>query len=157
MIKMDFFAIVITVCWCLVAMIIAGKAAKPGDWKWFVNLNHPDNSFMVKIMNTLGLIFFGLYGFALYQLISDSNILSTILVATMILFMAFGPVIKYKTKNLKTIALTFLLYPILNTILIVTLFGTNPLLFWLISAYGVWLFYDVSYYYRLMKLNPQAD
>ena len=154
---MNFTAFLITISICLISLIIAGKAAKPEDWEWFVNLNHPDNAFMVKIMNILGLIFFGLYGFALYQLMNTSNYVSEILVAIMILFMAVGPVIKYKTKNLKKIAFTFVLYPIVNTILVITLFNSNQLLFWLINAYGIWLIYDVSYYFRLIKLNPQAD
>jgi len=154
--NMDFnviSAILYTMICCLISLIIAGKSGCNEDKEWFANLNHPDNSFMLKIVNVVGVIFYLLFGFILYQLFLNNDIVPIILVILIIQFMGLSPALKYKTKNLKLFFFAMLIFPILTLVLIFFLLQTNPSLAVLVIVFSLWLAYDMSYYYRLMKLN----
>jgi len=146
-------AFLYTIVCCLISLIIAGKSGSNEDKEWFANLNHPDNSFMLKIMNVVGVIFYLLFGFILYHLFVNNDIVSIVLVILIIQLMGLSPFFKYKTKNLKLFFFTMLVFPILALALIFFLLQTNLSLAMLVMVFSLWLAYDMSYYYRLMKLN----
>ena len=51
--KLELLAFLYTLGCCLISIIIAGKSAgSKENKKWFENLNHPDNSLMIKYMNS---------------------------------------------------------------------------------------------------------
>ena len=152
---MDFnvSAFLYTMACCLISLVIAGKSGSNEDKEWFINLNHPDNSFMLKIVNVVGVIFYLLFGFTLYHLFLSNDIIPIILVILIIQFMGLSPALKYKTKNLKLFFFTMLIFPILALVLIFFLLQTSLTLAMLVIVFSLWLAYDMYYYYRLMKLN----
>jgi len=134
-------------------MVIAGKSGSKEDKEWFATLNHPDNSFLLKIMNILGVVVYLLFGFVLYHIIVGGD---TVLIVLMILLIQLNgvyPYIKYKTKNLKLLFYSLLVAPALVAILIFFLLRTNIILAIPVIVFLLWVVYDVSYCYRLMRLN----
>jgi len=147
-------ALIYTIVCCIVAIIIAGiSASNKKDKEWFENLNHSDNSFMLKIMNKYGIIFFLMFGFVLYHLIISHDIVSIVIMITIIQLMGLSPLLIYKTKNLKLSFIVMLIIPILVSVLIFLLLQEKSLLVIPIILFLLWSVYDFSYYYRLMKLN----
>ena len=143
-----------TIGCCLISIIIAGSSAsKKNNKEWFENLNHPDNSFMVKYMNIVGVAFYFLFGYVLYHLIVSSDIFSIIIVVVIIQLMGLCPLILYKTKKLKLFLFVNLVFLILVPLLIFFLIQTSLTLAILVIVYLLWFVYDLSYWYRLMKLN----
>jgi len=138
---------------CLISIIIAGKTASMEDKKWFANLNHPNNSFILKYMNIVGICFYLLFGYVLYHLFVSNDIVSIIITVVIIQLMGLSPLLLYKTKQLKLFFFTMLVFPILVPVLIFFLLQTNFILAIPIIVYLLWLVYDMSYFYRLMKLN----
>jgi tryptophan-rich sensory protein len=149
----DVLAFLYTMGCCIISLIIAGKSGNKDDKKWFANLNHPDNSFLLKIMNVIGVIFYLLFGFVLSHLFVSNNIIFIIMVIVIIQLMGLSPLLMYKTKNLKLFFFTMLIFPILVLVLIFFLIKINLILAIMIIVYLLWLVYDLSYFYRLMKLN----
>jgi tryptophan-rich sensory protein len=153
---MDFnvLAFLYTMGCCLVSIIIAGKSAsKKNNKEWFENLNHPDNSFMLKYMNIIGIGFYLLFGYVLYQLFVNTDIVPIIIAVVIIQLMGLCPFLLYKTKKLKLFFFANLVFLILVPLLIFFLLQTNLILAILVIVYFVWFVYDLSYWYRLMKLN----
>lgn len=142
-----------TIGCCLISLIIAGKSGSKEDKDWFENLNHPKNSFLLKIMNIVGVIFYLLFGYVLYHLFVSNDIVSIIIVVIIIQLMGLSPFLLYKTRNLKLFFVAMLIFPILVPVLIFFLLQTNFTLAILVIIYLLWLVYDMSYFYRLMKLN----
>jgi tryptophan-rich sensory protein len=138
---------------CLISLVVAGKSGSKEDKEWFANLNHPDNSFLLKIMNIIGVIFYMLFGFILYHLFVSNHIVSIVLVVIIIQLMGLSPLLKYKTRNLKLFFFVMLVFPILLSVLIFFLLQANLILAMLVIVYSLWLVYDLSYFFRLMKLN----
>jgi len=138
---------------CLISLVVAGKSGSKEDKEWFANLNHPDNSFLLKIMNIIGVIFYILFGFILYHLFVSNHIVSIVLVVIIIQLMGLSPLLKYKTRNLKLFFFVMLVFPILLSVLIFFLLQANLILAMLVIVYSLWLVYDLSYFFRLMKLN----
>ena len=141
-----------TVC-CLISLVIAGKSGSKEDKEWFANLNHPDNSFLLKIMNILGVVVYLFFGFVLYHLFVSTAVAPIVLMILIIQLNGLSPYLKYKTKNLKLFFFAMLVFPILVSVLIFFLIQTNFILAIPVIAFLLWVLYDVSYYYRLMKLN----
>jgi tryptophan-rich sensory protein len=138
---------------CLISLVVAGKSGSKEDKEWFANLNHPDNSFLLKIMNVVGVIFYTLFGFILYHLFVGNHIVSIVLAVIIVQLMGLSPLLKYKTRNLKLFFFVMLVFPILLSALIFFLLQTNLILAMLVIVYSLWLVYDLSYFFRLMKLN----
>ena len=138
---------------CLISLVVAGKSGSKEDKEWFANLNHPDNAFLLKIMNIIGVIFYLLFGFILYHLFVSNHIISIVLVVIIIQLMGLSPLLKYKTRNLKLFFFVMLVFPILLSVLIFFLLQANLILAILVIVYSLWLVYDLSYFFRLMKLN----
>jgi len=138
---------------CLISLIIAGKSGSKEDKEWFANLKHPDNSFLLKIMNILGVIVYLFFGFVLYHLFVSNDIIPIALMILIIQLNGLSPYLKYKTKNLKLFFFAMLIFPILVSALIFFLLQTNITLAIPVIVFLLWVVYDVSYYYRLMKLN----
>jgi len=134
-------------------MAIAGKAGSKEDKEWFANLNHPDNSFLLKIMNILGVIVYLFFGFVLYHLFVGGDIVPIALMILIIQLNGLSPYLKYKSRNLKLFFFALLTFPLLVSILIFFLLQTNIILAIPVVVFLLWVVYDVSYYYRLMKLN----
>jgi tryptophan-rich sensory protein len=149
----DILAFLYTIGCCLTSLIIAGKSGNKENKEWFAKLNHPDKSFLFKIMNIVGIIFYLLFGIVLYHLFIFNNIVSIIIVIIIILMMGLSPLFLYKTKNLKLFFFTMLLFPILISVLIFSLIKINYVLAIMVIVYLLWLVYDLSLFYRLMKLN----
>jgi len=146
-------AFVYTIGCCLASMVIAGISGSNEDKEWFTNLDHPDNSFLLKIMNTVGIIFFSSFGFVLYHLFINGGVIPIVLTLLIILFMGLSPALKFKTKNLKLFFVVMLVFPILTIGLLFFLLPDNIILAIPVIAFSLWIVYDLSYYYRLMKLN----
>jgi tryptophan-rich sensory protein len=138
---------------CLISLFIAGKSGSKENKEWFTKLNHPDNSFLLKIMNIVGIIFYLLFGIVLYHLFVCNDIVSIIMVIIIIQLMGLSPLFLYKTKNLKLFFYIMLIFPILVSALIFFLIKINIVLAIMVTVYLLWLVYDLSYFYRLMKLN----
>ena len=153
---MDFniLAFLYAVGCCLISIIIAGKSAsKKENKEWFESLNHPANSFMLKYMNIVGVAFYLLFGYVLYHLFAGGEVISGGITVIIILLMGLSPFAMHKTKNLKLFFYIMLIFPILVPILIFFLLQINLTLAILVMVYLLWLIFDLSYFYRLMKLN----
>jgi len=146
-------AFLYTIGCCVVAMVIAGMSGSDEDKEWFVNLNHPDNAFLLKIMNIVGIIFFSSFGFVLYHLFIKGDAAPIILAILIILLMGLSPALKYKTRNLKVFFLIMLLFPVLTVGLLWFLLPNDFVIAIPVIVFSLWLVYDLSYYYRLMQLN----
>jgi len=148
-------AFLLTIGVCVISLIIAGKSGSNEDKEWFANLNHPDNSFLLKRMNVIGIVFFSLFGFTLYRLFIIGDVIPIAFTILIMLFMGLSPALKYKTKNLKTFFLIMLIFPVLTAGLLSFLLPNSFVLAIPVIIFALWLVYDLSYYYRLMKLNKQ--
>jgi len=146
-------AFLLTIGCCLISIFIAGKSGSDEGKEWFANLNHPDNSFLLKTMNAVGIIFFLLFGFTLYRLFVISDVIPIVFTILIILFMGLSPAIKYKTKNLKTFFITMLILPVLTIGLLFFLLPNSFVISIPVIIFAIWLVYDLSYFYRLIKLN----
>ena len=151
--EFNVLAFLFTMGCCLISLVVAGKSGSKEDKEWFANLNHPDNLFLQKIMNIIGVIFYILFGYILYHLFVSNHIVSIVLVVIIIQLMGLSPLLKYKTRNLKLFFFAMLVFPILLSILIFFLLQTNLILAILVVVYSLWFVYDLSYFFRLMKLN----
>ena len=152
--EFNLLAFLFTMGCCLLSWIIAGKTAIKNEYKeWFKNLNHPKNSFLLKYMNIIGIASYLLLGYVLYQLFIINEIISIIITVVVLQLNGLSPFFMYKTKNLKLIFFTFLVIPLFVSVLIFLLIKINLILAILVIAYFIWLIYDMSYFYRLMKLN----
>ena len=149
----DLLAFLYTIGVCLISLIIAGRSWRNEAKEWFENLNHPDNALMVKFMNKLGIIVYLLFGFVLYYLFVRNDILPIIVMIIIILIMGISPLFLYKTKNLKLFFTTNFILFILLPLLIFFLLQTNLILAIIIIIYQLWIIYEMSYFYRLMKMN----
>ncbi|MCL2045564.1 MAG: tryptophan-rich sensory protein [Oscillospiraceae bacterium] len=139
---------------CLASMTIAGStASKKANKEWFDSLNHPDNSFMLKYMTYIGFGFYLIFGYVLYHLFIGNEIVSIILVITIILLMGLCPMLLYKTRNLKLFFVSNLIFLVLIPLLAYLLLQLSLLLAGLTIVYLLWFLYDLSYWYRLMKMN----
>lgn len=150
----NLLAFLFTIGCCLLAIIFAGRTASNKEYKeWIESLNHPDNSFLFKIMNKLGVIVFSFLGFILYYLFTSSNIVPIIITVIIIQLMGLSPLCLHKTKNLKLFFVANFVLFILLPALIYFLLQTNLILAILVTIYLLWLVYEMSYFYRLIKLN----
>ena len=140
---------------CLISIIIAGKSANKNK-EWFKSLNHPDNAFMVKYINIVGISFYLLFGYVLYHLIVNNDVNSIIITIIIMLLMGSCPLLLYKTKQLKLFFYANLVFLILIPLLIFFTLQTDLTLAILVIMYLLWFVYDLSYWYRLMKLNKQC-
>ena len=151
--EFDVLALLYTMGCCLTSMIIAGKSASKENKEWFENLKHPKNAFILKYMSIIGFGFYLLFGYVLYQLIVCIDIVSIVLSVVIIQLMGLSPFLLYKTKKLKLFFLAMLVFPVLVPIFIFFLIQASLTLATIVIAYFVYLVYDMSYFYRLMKLN----
>ena len=150
----NLIAFLLTMVCCIVSWSIAGKTAMKNDYiDWWKNLNHPKNSFMLKYMNIVGVIFYLVIGFVLYHLFVSKDIVPIFIAVGILLLNGFSPFFMYKTKNFKLIFIAFLSIPILVTVLIFLLIQSNIILSIMLIVYFLWLIFDMSYFYRLMKFN----
>jgi hypothetical protein len=108
---------------------------------------------MPKVMPILGFMFYGLFGYVLYHVVASGYVLLIILVAAVILANGITAFVLYKTKRLKLFLVTCLIIPVLLIAIIFFLVRLNVALAIIPAIYFVWLIYDFSYFYRLMKLN----
>ena len=139
---------------CLISIFIAGKSAvKEGNQEWFKNLNHPKSAFMLKYLNIVGLVFYLLFGYVLYQLFVYNEIVPIIITVVVIQLMGLSPFVMYKTKNLELFFYAMLIFPVLVPILIFFLLQISLTLAVPVMLYLAYLIYDLAYFYRLMKLN----
>jgi len=147
-------ALLYTLGCCLISIIIASKPANKSNNKaWFQNLKHPDNSLVLKYINSFGFGFFLLWGCVLYSFFVRGIIAPIVITTVVILFMGMSPFLLFEIKNLKS-------FNLLNTVLFVLipavvffLLQTNLVLAILVSMYFLWVVYETTYFYRLMKLN----
>ena len=147
-------AFLYTIVCCLISIIIAGtSASKKNNKEWLENLNHPDNSFMVKYMNIGGYGFYLSFGYVLYHLFVSNDFVSIIIAVVIIQLMGLCPFFLYKTKKLKLFFFANFVFLILLPVLIFLLLQTNLTLAIIVIVYLLWFVYDLSYWYRLIKLN----
>ena len=150
----DILAFLYTVVCCLLSIIIAGKSAsKKENKEWFGNLNHPKNAIMLKYMNIVGFAFYLLFGYVLYHLFVNNDIVSIIIAVVIIQLMGLCPFLLYKTKKLKLFFFANLVFLMLIPLLVFFLLQTNLTLAILVIIYLLWFAFDLSYWYRLIKLN----
>jgi tryptophan-rich sensory protein len=138
---------------CLISFIIAGVAANKKGREWLASLNHPDNSFMTKVMPILGVVFYISFGYVLFHLFVSSKIVPIILVTAVIQINGITAFLLYKIRRLKLFLVTSLSLPILLLAIIILLVQSKSLLATIPAIYLLWLIYDFSYFYRLFKLN----
>ena len=151
--EFNLLALLLTIGCCLLSIIIAGKSWSNEAKEWFENLNHPDNALMVKFMNKFGIVIYLLFGFVLYDLLVRNDIVPIIVMMMIILIMGISPLFLYKTKNLQLFFSTNLIIFILVPALIFFLLQTNLTLAIIVIIYQLWIVYEMSYWYRLIKLN----
>jgi tryptophan-rich sensory protein len=138
---------------CLISLIIAGIAANKKGREWLASLNHPDNSFLPKVMPILGVAFYSSFGYGLYHLFVSSDIVPVILVVAVIQINGIVAFLLYKIKRLKLFLVACLSIPTLLIAIIFYLVQINLMMAMIPAAYLLWLIYDFSYFYRLLKLN----
>ncbi len=146
-------AFLCTVGCCLISIIIAGQSQNKDYKEWFGSLKHPDNAFLSRIMLFLGIIVYLMFGFVLYNVIADNNVVSIALTVVVILLLGLSPLLLQKTKKLKLFFYVMLIFPVILLVLAFFLLQTNLVLAILVTAYFLWMLYELSYFYRLMKLN----
>jgi len=108
---------------------------------------------MVKFMNKFGFIVFLMFGFVLYYLFIRKDIIPIIVMITIVLIMGISPFFLYKTKNLKLFFYSNLIIFILVPTVIFFLLQKNLILAIIVIIYQLWIVYEMSYWYRLMKRN----
>lgn len=151
--RFNLLALILTIGCCLVTIIIAAKSGNDGDKEWFKNLNHPDNAFMVKFLDKFGIIVFLLFGFTLYHLFIRNDIVPIVVMILVMLMMGLSPMLLYKARNLKLFFISNLILFIFLPMLIYYLWQSNITLAILVTIYQLWVIYEMTYWYRLMKLN----
>ncbi|MCL1995736.1 MAG: tryptophan-rich sensory protein [Defluviitaleaceae bacterium] len=151
--EFNLLALVGAVGCCLVSIVIAGWAAnKKENKEWLENLKHPDKSFLLKYIKIVGIVFYLMFGYVLYQLIDVGDVVSSFLTAAIVQLMGLCPFFLHKTRNLRLFFFVNLGFLILLPLLIF-LVRENLVLAMLVLAYFAFFLYDLSYWYRLMKLN----
>ena len=148
-------AFLFTVGICLISLIVAGiteRKCKDGK-EWFAGLKHPDSAFLLKAMLIVGFVFFPYFGFILYTAFIGNALVSIILATSVIVIHGFSPLLKYKTRNLRLFFCVMLVLPFIMIALIIFMFQTNIISAILAIVFIFWLAYDLSYYFRLMKMN----
>ena len=138
---------------CLISIFIAGKSQTKDYQEWFDSLKHPDNALLLRIMRYLGVIVYLMFGFILYNVIVNNDIVSIVLTIVVILLLGLSPLLLQKTKNLKVFFYAMLIFPVILPVLAFFLLQTNLFFAILVTAYFLWILYEMSYFYRLMKLN----
>ncbi|OPX45994.1 hypothetical protein CLHUN_04690 [Ruminiclostridium hungatei] len=138
---------------CLISIFIAGKSQTKDYQEWFDSLKHPDNALLSRIMRYLGVIVYLMFGFILYNVIVNNDIVSIVLTVVVILLLGLSPLLLQKTKNLKVFFYAMLIFPVILPVLAFFLLQTNLVFAILVTAYFLWILYEMSYFYRLMKLN----
>lgn len=138
---------------CLISIFIAGKSQTKDYQEWFDSLKHPDNALMSRIMRYLGVIVYLMFGFILYNVIVNNDIVSIVLTVVVILLLGLSPLLLQKTKDLKMFFYAMLVFPVILPVLAFFLLQTNLVFAVLVTAYFLWILYEMSYFYRLMKLN----
>jgi len=138
---------------CLISIIIAGKSWNDEAKIWFKSLNHPDKALMVNFMDKFGIIMYLLFGVVLYFLVIQKELVPIIVMIIIILIMGLSPFFLYKTKNLKLFFTSNLIIFILLPMLIYFLLRANIILAIVVIVYKLWVIYEMSYWYRLIKLN----
>jgi tryptophan-rich sensory protein len=138
---------------CLISIFIAGKSQTKDYQEWFDSLKHPDNALLSRIMRYLGVIVYLMFGFILYNVIVNNDIVSIVLTVVVILLLGLSPLLLQKTKNLKVFFYAMLIFPVILLVLAFFLLQTNLVFAILVTAYFLWILYEMSYFYRLMKLN----
>ena len=138
---------------CLISIVIAGKSQIKDYQEWFDSLKHPDNALLSRIMRYLGVIVYLMFGFILYNVIVNNDIVSIVLTVVVILLLGLSPLLLQKTKNLKVFFYAMLIFPAILPVLAFFLLQTNLVFAILVTAYFLWILYEMSYFYRLMKLN----
>ncbi len=146
-------AFLFTIGFCLISLVISGIAANKKGREWLASLNHPDNSFLPKVMPILGFAFYISFGYVLYHLFVGSDIVTIILVASVIQINGVAAFLLYKVRRLKLFLVISLALPILLLVTISLLVQSNTMLAIIPTAYLLWLIYEFSYFYRLWKLN----
>ena len=149
-------ALLLTLGCCLISIIIASKSGSNEDKEWFKNLNHPDNALMLKFMEKFGIVVYLLYGFILYYLFVSSAVVPIVTMIIILLIMGFSPLFLYRTKNLKMFFVANFIVFIPLPLLIFFLLQTNLILATVVIIYQLWIVYEMSYFYRLMKMNGQG-
>ena len=138
---------------CLISIFIAGKSQTKDYQEWFDSLKHPDNALMSRIMRYLGVIVYLMFGFILYNVIVNNDIVSIVLTVVVILLLGLSPLLLQKTKDLKMFFYAMLVFPVILPVLAFFLLQTNLVFAVLVTAYFLWILYEMSYFYRLMMLN----
>lgn len=138
---------------CLISIAIAGKSQTKDYQEWFDSLKHPDNALLSRIMRYLGVIVYLMFGFILYNVIVNNDIVSIVLTVVIILLLGLSPLLLQKTKNLKVFFYAMLIFPVILPVLALFLLQINLVFAILVIAYFLWILYEMSYFYRLMKLN----
>ncbi len=138
---------------CLISIFIAGKSQSKDYQEWFDSLNHPDNALLLRIMRYLGVIVYLMFGFILYNVIVNNNVIPIVLTVVVILLLGLSPLLLQKTKNLKVFFYAMFIFPAILPVLAFFLLQTNLVFAILVIAYFLWILYEMSYFYRLMKLN----
>jgi hypothetical protein len=134
-------------------MIVAGKSWSNEAKEWFVSLNHPDKALMVKFLSKFGILVYLLFGFVLYYLLVQNDIVPIIVMILIIIIMGISPHFLYKSKNLKLFFTSNLVLFILIPILIFFLLQTSLTMAIVVIVYQLWIIYEMTYWYRLMKMN----
>jgi hypothetical protein len=137
----------------LLSLILSGASANKAGREWMASLRHPDNAFMLKIMPIIGFAFYGFFGLVLYHMVASGYVLLAVLVVAVILVNGVAAFLLYKTKRFKPFFVFSLLLPILLIIIVFLLIRLGSLLAIIPAVYCLWLIYDFSYFYRLMKMN----
>jgi hypothetical protein len=151
--EFNLFALLFTIGCCLISIIVAGKSWSNEAKEWFASLNHPDKALMVKFLNKFGILVYLLFGFVLYYLLVRNDIVPIIVMILIIIIMGISPHFLYKSKNLKLFFTSNLILFILIPILIFFLFQSSLTMAIVVIVYQLWIIYEMTYWYRLMKMN----
>lgn len=153
---MDWTAILKMVGLCLISVIIEIISATR-DWKkWFVNLKQPKYSLPFSASYFIGTIYYTIFGFIAYRQFHYRKKFScpTFLLILIILINGLTNFILFKSRLLKIFY--FVLYPFMLLVIgfIIAPLQIDKLSFILAGIYLIWLCYDLFYFFKLWKLNP---
>lgn len=153
---MDWIALLKTIGLCLISIVLEAVSATKEGKTWFENLKQPKSSFPFSVWYLVGGLYYIICGVIAYRLFhaSEAAFSLPILLLTLIMLMnGLTNFILFKLKSLKLFY--WVLYPffLLFMGLMIILFPSDKLSFWIASLYLLWLCYDLYYFRALWKAN----
>jgi translocator protein len=154
---MDLPALYKTIALCAVSVLIEIASASKQGKTWFENLRRPRFSFGLNAWYIVGSLYYLIFAIATYrQFHSGATWISPSIILLVLIFIANGMsnLLLFKLHSLKWFYLVIYPFALLLICLVAELLRLHDnVSAGIVSAYLLWLIYDLYYTYYLWKLN----